>query len=312
MSDDETICGRSACFRPADGWFLCRTCTDLLTGSLADVGWMLEQLDTVTAQQTRYTETAGKIASVSEVPLPLNLKAADARGQLVNELSGWALVIYDANPDMADEWPMSGPVSPLFCATWLASRIASVRLHPAAGEIADGIAREWAGCEWVIDRPPGRKYLGTCAVDWEGNDCGGRIYQAGGKSEARCDTCGGQYDDVEGLQYTILKNLDEHLATAAEIAELSTYMDLSINRLQVRKSINDWVRRKQLVPAQKNPETKFRFIEARVLLEKAEERRRAKDGVLQSATGHATMKCSQIGDPGQGSTGLAFALKDGA
>lgn len=273
MSDEPTTCGRETCDRPADGWYICQTCTNQLTETLHDTGWMLDQLETVIAGQTRYTDTAGKVAANAEIPLPYNPHASMIRDRYTTAIMGTALVIYAADAAFADEWPNTA-ITPQFAAAWLANRVSALRLHPNAGRLADEITKAWHTAEWTIDRPPGKKYLGTCATDWQGIDCGGRIYQRTGAPEARCDTCSGEYEDVTALEAAILERLDSHLASAAEIAELSTYLDLGINRTQVRVAVNNWVRRKQLTPAQRDPVVKFRFIEARALLERAEKKRR--------------------------------------
>lgn len=275
MTAEQTTCGRTACDRPADGWYLCQPCTHDLEKQLHDTAWMLDQLDLVIAGGTRYTDHPGKTTSRdTETRLPYSPHAATVRDNYTAAITGTALATYANNPAYVDEWPTSGPITPTFAAAWLATRISALRLHPDAGPLADAITKAHETALYTIDRPPGRKYLGTCATDWQGLDCGGRIYQRAGKPEARCDTCGGEYTNVEALEAAILERLDSHLATAPEIAELATYLDLTINRTQVRKAINLWVHRKQLVPAQREPDIKFRFIEARVLLEKAEEKRR--------------------------------------
>lgn len=257
-----TICEVASCDRPSDGWIVCATCGRHLSEVLNDMGWMLEELDNVITGQVRYvTEASAKSA---ETPMPFDPKASDTRAYLVGEISTSVRLIEDANG-----WD-SGATTDRGAALWLAHRVSAVRLHVAGGDIVDGIMRWWAAAQWVIDRPLQRQFLGDCATDWQGNDCGGRIYGRASKPEAKCDTCGGVYQ-AEALRAHLLKELDDRLASAAEIARLSTYLGLTQARDQVRKRINQWASRGQLVEHTKDGETVFRFgeIYPRLLIEEA-------------------------------------------
>lgn len=265
-TDEPTICGRETCDRPADGWFICQPCTNQLTETLCDTAWMLDQLDLVLSGTVRYADTAGKVAAGSDIPLPYNPHASMIRERYVRAI----ITTYrQVTPQ-----PVGLSPKPLFAAAWLASHPSHIRLHPDGGQLADEILKSWKSCEHTVDRPPGKKYLGICATDWEGAACGGHIYQINGKPEARCDTCGGEYDNADELRASMLNELDNHLFTAAEIVGLSAWMGLSIGRKQVAQAIYDAVRRKQLIPAQSDPHRQYRFIEARALLERAEKKRR--------------------------------------
>lgn len=284
MSD--RLCTVTGCDRPThDGWYVCQTCGDELGERLADLAWMLDQLDLVISLQTRYAVSAGKVKGSGDVPLPLNLKAAEQRAYLTMAVVNAARMIIDEHPEWRGDpfWaavddprrPLPGPA---VCAAWLEHRIAGLRLHPAGGEARDDIMRHWVACEVIVDRPRERRYLGECEVDWEGNPCGGRIYQRGGKPEARCDTCTGEYDEaaVSELEKAMVEKLNGHQVTAAEAANLSTYMDLTIGRTEVRKRVNRWHSDKRLEPVgEVGDEVRFRFSEIHSLLMQDEARRAA-------------------------------------
>jgi len=205
----------------------------------------------VVSQQTRYATSAGKVGGASDdQPLPFNVKAAEQRAHLINAISAAARLVVEANNHWRADtfWtaiadttrPAPGPAS---CAAWLSHRVAGLRLHPLGGVSRDEIMRHCASCTWLVDRPPERRYLGTCTTDWEGNACGGRIYQHNGKPEARCDTCG-SLRDADALRDVLLTEARDRHVTAAEAALLSTYLGLSIGRTTVRKLVNNWTHRK--------------------------------------------------------------------
>jgi len=229
-----TICEVHSCDRPSDGWFVCPTCATTFTQTLAETPWMLDELDTVIAQQTRYVDqSSGKSA---ETPMMFDVKASETRGSLVNEIETAARMIAEAN-----QWAPKYK-TPAGCAIWLERSISAIRLHPAGGDMVSGISAWFAASMWLIDRPAQRQFLGDCAVDPDGQACGGRIYGKAGKPEARCDTCGGIYR-ADQVRERLLKDLDDRLCTPSEIAHLSTYLGLSANREQVRKRINQWASR---------------------------------------------------------------------
>lgn len=270
---ESTICQTMACNRPSDGWYVCKVCGDMLAETLTDMSWMLDELDTVITQQTRYTtQSSGRSA---ETPLVFNIKAADTKANLVNQLDTAARVIAGANGWSRDYTTDKG------CAAWLERKVSAIRLHPAGGEITDDICSWYAACLWVIDRPAQRQYLGDHAdvgtvLEVEMNvisptsdeQCPGRIYGRAGKPEARCDTCGATFS-AERLRERLLRELDDKLNTAAEIARLSTYLGLDISREQVRKRINQWHSRGQIERKGGSKEDPtFRFGDALNLLAK--------------------------------------------
>lgn len=261
-----TICEVASCDRPSDGWIVCATCGRRLAEVLSDMGWMLEELDNVITGQVRYVSQPS--AKSAETPMPFDPKASDTRAYLTAEISTSVRLIEDANG-----WE-SGATTDRAAAAWLAHRVSAVRLHVAGGEIVDGIMCWWAAAQLVIDRPLQRQFLGDCAVDPDGQACGGRIYGRAGKPEARCDTCGGVYQ-AEALRALLLKELDDRMCTAAETARLSTYLGLTQTRDQVRKRINQWASRGQVEKHEVKGEVAFRFGELypRLLLE--EEKRHA-------------------------------------
>lgn len=258
MSDDVTICRVASCLRPSDGWFVCGSCSDALASVLDDMPWLLDELETVVARQVRYTSSGGGGKS-AETPVMFNEAAANMRDELTNALTTGARLIAESNGWDIDRAP----------AAWLRHRITALRLHVAGAEIADEIFRFAAGARWVIDRPPVRQFLGYCSESQGFEDCPGRIYGRSNKPEARCDTCGLEWE-AEALRKHISDKLDGMLLTAAEIARLSTYISLPLDREQVRKRINQWAKRGRIeshAAPLKDGAPLFRYAEVLALLE---------------------------------------------
>jgi hypothetical protein len=268
MSD--TICQVATCDRPSDDWIVCRVCAALFEQVLAEMPWMLDELDTVITQQTRYTtESSGKSA---DTPMMFNVKASDMRGKLVTELDTAARMVADSNGWKLSHTDAAG------ASRWLMRSLTAIRLHEAGALIVDGIMATNAGCLWVIDRPAAKQYLGDCPqTHGEAaliEKCQGRIYGRQGKDRASCDTCGTEWEAAL-LREFLLKQLDDRLCTASEIAHLSTYLGLLAGREQVRKRINQWHTRGLIVSHETKPDAMFRFGEVYVMLAQDDTARRS-------------------------------------
>lgn len=268
---EATICQTAACDRPSDGWIICKTCGNAFEKLLAEMPWMLDELETVVTQQTRYTTTtSGKAA---ETPMVFNVKAADMRGRLVTELDTAARLIAEAN-----SWELTY-TDAAGASRWLLKSISAVRLHPIGAEIFDSISALNAGCLWVIDRPAAKQFLGDCTMVFKVADldekCSGRIYGKAGKDQASCDTCGAEWE-AAALRDHLLAQLDDRLCTAAEIAHLSTYLSLIDGREKVRKRINQWALRGRIEGHEaEDGSVQFRFGEVYVLLAQDDTHRRS-------------------------------------
>lgn len=258
MSEDVTICQVASCLRPSDGWFVCAACSTALEKALAEMPWLFDELELVVQRQVKYTRGGGGSKS-AETPVMFNEAAANMRDELNNALTTGARLIAEANGWTIDRDP----------AAWLRHRITAIRLHVAGAEIADEIFRFAAGARWVIDKPPVRQFLGYCSENQGAHDCPGKIYGRSNKPEARCDTCGLEWE-AEALRQHISNKLDGMLLTAAEIARLSTYISLPLDREQVRKRINQWAKRGRIeshAGPLKDGAPLFRYAEVLALLE---------------------------------------------
>ncbi len=139
--------------------------------------------------------------------------------------------------------------------------------------------------EELIDRPVPQEYLGECdLLDEDGQPCGGDVYAARDDVYGECRRCKGRCDAQE-QRLMLLTWFDERLMTAAEIARMTVWLGLRMDREQVRKRINQWHRRHRVpcVPPctthvngdepdqdDASDTTTFRFRDVRLLLEATE------------------------------------------
>lgn len=256
MSGNECRCGRPT----RDAAYGCDTCADSLSYALNDVPMLDEELEVTTTRQQGidYRRVGGGSGGkkASERPSPVVWSAADARAHLKALLVSWALLCHeDSITNSSPDEGLPADTLPAL-SRWLLWRVDGLMLHKIGLEAIDEITDAVAHCRRLIDRPADRQYLGNC------DGCeGGRLYAAHGGKVARCSTCDAKIE-AEVLRAKLLKQLDDRLCTAAEIARLSTYLGLKADREQVRKRINQWHKRDQIeAHAAFSDDPAFRFGE---------------------------------------------------
>lgn len=241
MTDELNLCTVPSCGRPSGDWPICQRCGDILADEvLAEVGWLLDDLDLVIGRQVRYARQVG--GKSAETPLVVNMKASDVKGQLLASLDTAARLIGDAN-GIEPEYANGAE-----CADWLAYRISMIRLHPGGADIVEELSRNFAAAMWVVDRPRQSQYLGACSDhprDDDLEDCPGDIRAFADQHEARCSTCG-RWWPKEELKDWLIGQLEDRIMSAAEIAHMSVYLGIETPRFRVRKLIESWSRRGRL------------------------------------------------------------------
>lgn len=246
------------CGRPArDTAWACDNCGDELARALGEVPWLDDELETtITRQQgIDYRRLGGSKGGKrdNERPLPGNWTASEARTHLRALLVLWTRLCHEEGVRSSD--PSDGlPADNLSAISrWLLWRVDGLLLHEAGSDAVDEITSAVAHCHRLIDKHPERQYLGPCAA------CGnGRLYARPNSAHAICDQCDTTLD-AAAVRTRLLGELDDRLCTAAEIAQLSTYLGLKAGRDQVRTRINQWHKRGRISSESMFDEPAFRF-----------------------------------------------------
>lgn len=136
-----------ACGQLSPDAVLCRTCGDRLKADLHRAAEAAADLDDAAWPVIR---GGGGRPTRRVPPLPFDPEASDAAAQLRNTLSGWCRVIIDTRPD-AGAWPRDTVPS---MARWLLERMAVVRQHEAAADIADEVHEAVKRAVRAADRRP--------------------------------------------------------------------------------------------------------------------------------------------------------------
>lgn len=221
-------------------------------------------------------------------PTPADLGALDRLHAVENTMTTWARIVAEEHGGAI--WvPMRSATAE--AAAWLASRTTELRHHPAAKEAFKELHDACHQLERLVDRPADNRHLiGIC-------DCGKVLYAPWNWTVIQCKdkTCGATWNLSDG-QDILLRHLDGKLVTAAEAVHLAGYLDAERSADAIRKLIEKWAARHQLVPhgvvyreptdaeRRKDPEAypvavpTYRFGDIRDLLAQTPRRERKREG----------------------------------
>lgn len=260
-------CG--CCGRPTDA-YVCATCEETFSIALGDCPWVDDELETSTTRQ-KAAGTQGS-ARGTETSLPWNPKAANARRQLLTALSKWAH--YCSRHKIAGTPRWHGRDTIPSRSRWLMNCVHGLTLDPRGPEAMREIQTLVAEGERIIFwKRKNRIYLGPCdqaIIDEDGllitDKCPGDVYAEEGEPVGSCEECE-QGVTVAIRKADLEKQLDDRLCTAAEIARLSTYLGLHVDRERVRKQVNAW-NGKKIHPSSRDlaGDPMFRYGDVRALL----------------------------------------------
>ena len=256
------------CGRPTrDQAFVCDTCWGHYTRALAEIPFIVDEL-TVSVARIHAAVIDGGAPS-AEHPLPYNPKAADLLRHLHAQLGTWARFCHEEGLHPGDLPPDNAKA----ISAWLLD-CHRLKLHDIAPEAVDEITDTVAeGRRIIFWKRRNRIYLGTCersVVDPDTEEtlveaCPGEVYANDGEDVGHCDECG-QGVTVVVWRANLEDRLSGHLATAAEIARLSTYLGLPASRETVRRKVLYWARHKRIQPHTREPEPLYRYGDVRSLL----------------------------------------------
>lgn len=258
-----TVCG---CGRPVNGAVLCSSCKHTLDVAAANIATYHADLELVASRRkaVRYDLPTGKGPS-REAPLPVDDRflpggrGTKALSEVRNTMVTWVRVCLDTWP------PLEGR---LLCDDALCRRCsgirheAALRRHPrdnvaSCARYLQRMLDHIAGAPWAPEfltdlleaetllkrvdaRGPERIYAGKCTVCLlVGDDS--PLYAVVGEEWVKCPAadCGMEYR-VEDRRKLMQDSLEYEWLTAADIADLATYLQLLGNREWVRKKLNRW------------------------------------------------------------------------
>jgi len=239
---------------------MCPDCRRQLETDLRSTAWLVEQLElVVTGQVKGGSASVGFISNSSTWRLPVNLGASDAATALRDTLASWVRDLWEtyairhqrcdgcratwfagdkthAIADCPGSWGvvidrLDVAPHPVTLAAWILRHPTWVQAHPAASELYDELTTVYRLAGRIVDRSPGREYLGNCpaavdetglmmdqdAEEYAGAVCRAQLYTPPGRASLRCRACSAVWTVAELRPY-FLAELRAKKATAAQIA----------------------------------------------------------------------------------------------
>jgi len=260
--------------------FLCWDCTKTLKSRLDSVSWLAPEVDLTLARQSRATDPGDRVGGNREQPLPFHIPAGETAWVLHNTLSTWARDICETRG--IDYIPVGylPPLPPKFVgpfqpgererhiqpdfvdstagiAAWLSHHVIAISSSASAGECFSEVSAAVAACHRVIDRAPGRMYVGPCGEVVNGVRCTADIYVTIGRDEAKCPTCSTAHE-AQSRRDELQRQVRGVLGTAAELARLLPWI---VGSPITRKRIAYYARRDAITARKVGGETMYQIGE---------------------------------------------------
>lgn len=245
-------CVTDGCNRPVDGQaYACTGCADRAARDLAQIADLADAAHDVATGQTRRGPAVHGSGDSDRLPIRLAVMArldsattavttwarhvASERGihppsAAVGDSAGsgaWDRVARSGRDDL------SGPLE--VAARWLSSHLEWCRHRREWPELARDLSAAARLVRAIVDRPADRQLVGAC-------ECEVTLYARPHATVVECPECHRSWD-VKASRDALIKNLDDRLLTAAEIAVLALIENPDRNRQHVRRCINVWAGR---------------------------------------------------------------------
>lgn len=240
---------------------ICTDCTDALDRSLGDLGSLLEDLDTALTRQSRKRPARGNHER-DDKPLPYDLGASKAAGELKAVLVGWARLVSEERPSRRAMTRRGKPLvwldrqqrwehldhTPLTCrdtsssiADWLMHHVQWLAHHDAAADAYSEIVGAVNNIRRTIDIAPDTRYIGPCYSVIDNVECPDTLWGIEGSETATCKTCGTVWD-ARARTLEALAHADK---VAQDAIDLSRSFALRGIALEARR-IKVWATRKHV------------------------------------------------------------------
>lgn len=256
-----------------DGAYVCHDDAQTLAEALLAAAGHAEDASTLGERGARLGASG---RGGGDTPLP-DLSRSARYARAAHHIDGWARIVMEETGRQPRWRPVIGPLCPptgVRCrhdsceairrrtppdvialdAAWLAQQTGWLRRHPAADAAFRDLHDACAELARLVDVPPDKELVGMC-------DCGRVLYARDDQAAVTCPvpTCKLRWNVAESRD--ILRTaLDGKLVTAAEAARLGQYLDTDRTQEQIRKLINRWASRGQVLPhGEIDGEPTFRF-----------------------------------------------------
>lgn len=250
----ERICEGLTCDKPSGDGIICRACLRMLEKVLAEVPWLLHELDVAEAKESKFAANGDKVTTIGgHLPMPIDVSAVDARVNLHDKLALWA-----SDLSRSRKVGAIGALSSTSASAWLMRHLEAVRVFEAAGDLLEELCSARATAVYVIDRPAERRYLGECGFSWlpEGHmvptdPCTEPLWGRNGDTEAHCKVCGAEWlmePRLERIQAQAMENMPDRIMTATQAAETLVAYGVAddVTAVVLTDRIRKWADRSQL------------------------------------------------------------------
>jgi len=214
-----TLCSTPGCGQPTPKQqFVCKSCVETLERDLAGVPALIDELHTTLTRSDSFAPSGQLGDSGALLHKP---RAGEALWVLTNVVTTWTRVFtehYAIRTTEVFARAVEGVTAPasvtVAAARWLLRHVASVAMHPAAGEAVDEIGAAVELAYAVIDRPPDLRPAGVCGH----LGCDAHLYAEQDALTITCHKCGSDHDAAERLTWMQESAAEEWLLASVALS----------------------------------------------------------------------------------------------
>jgi hypothetical protein len=222
-----------------DNQTISTTALNAIEQALAEVDWLLEDLDVVLSKQSKARPTGA--GERDDRPLPYNVGASEAAGTLKAILVGWARLISEETDTLLLCRDTSQSI-----ASWLLHHLDWLGRYEAAPDAYSEIVGAVNHIRRLIDLDPNREYLGICGGVLDGIECVDEVWLIEDDDAGpwvNCRTCGTGWEIIPRRIDQLAKAL-EHAADRVTLSKAFTNKGVALERTR----LDSWVKRGYLHP----------------------------------------------------------------
>lgn len=216
---------------------ICANCEETLERALGDIDALLDDLDTALSRQTKKRPARGNHPR-DDKPLPYDLGASTAAGQLKAVLVGWARLVAEEREVELTCRDASQSIS-----DWLLHHTHWIARHDAGPDAYSEIVGAVNNIRRTIDIAPDARFIGPCYAIVDEVECTETLYAIDGRDTVRCRTCGTTWD----AKARTLETLTHAETIAHDATTLSRSFALQGVALETGR-IKTWANRGHLTP----------------------------------------------------------------
>lgn len=179
---------------------------------------LLDDLEDTITRTDNVGPAGVKVRGADAVSIDFHPAASDLMAEARNTIGTWARDLHETNPHLH----LPGTI--VEACEWMAGLPGLLEMHPAAGEMCDGITALARTIRRMVDISADLTYLGICSARIGDTECEWDVFAEPDDTVVQCRKCGAAHE-VSYRKGVMLKAMEDQLLNATDLrTALTRYM----------------------------------------------------------------------------------------